>query len=90
MENHNKKNYFFDGFFWGALVGGGLVFFLGTEKGKKLMKLITEEGMNGATKLEEIFQTYKGVYHDEEEENEERPHRKKRFFKGLPKRINSR
>jgi len=82
-----KSNNFLDGFFWGALIGGGAIFFLGTEKGKKLLKIFTQEGTTGASKLEEIFQTYKGIYKGEEE-HENTPPRKKNFFKGLPRKHN--
>ena len=42
MENNNHKSggNFFSGFLLGALVGAGLVFLFGTEKGKKVLKAI--------------------------------------------------
>ena len=43
--NNNHSNKFFDGFLWGAIIGGGLVFFLSTKKGKKLLETITKEGV---------------------------------------------
>ena len=39
------SNRFVDGLLWGALIGGAAVFLLGTKKGNKLLKIITEEGM---------------------------------------------
>lgn len=46
MENNNNKpnNNFFSGLLLGALIGAALVFLLGTEKGKKILKAISEEG----------------------------------------------
>lgn len=35
---------FSDGLILGILLGGAIVFLLGTEKGKKVLKLLTEEG----------------------------------------------
>ena len=43
-NNHGR---FTDGFLLGALVGGFAVFLLGTHKGKKLLKAITDEGFEG-------------------------------------------
>ena len=36
---------------WGAIIGGGLVFILGTKKGKKILKMITEEGVEGLSEI---------------------------------------
>lgn len=49
--NNNHGNRFFDGFLWGAMIGGGLVFLLGTKKGKKILKMITEEGVEGLSEI---------------------------------------
>ncbi len=49
--NNNHNNKFFDGFLWGAIIGGGLVFILGTKKGKKILKMITEEGVEGLSEI---------------------------------------
>lgn len=35
---------FSDGLILGILIGGAIVFLLGTEKGKKVLKLLTDEG----------------------------------------------
>ncbi len=51
MNNSGNGNRFFDGFLWGAIIGGGLVFLLGTKKGKKLLKTISEEGVEGLSEL---------------------------------------
>ena|SRR3989344_3302812 len=49
--NNNHGNKFFDGLLWGAILGGGLVFLLGTKKGKKILKMITEEGVEGLSEI---------------------------------------
>ena len=51
----NNGNGFGSGFFLGALLGGAAVFLLGTKKGKKLLKSITEEGIESVSDLEEFF-----------------------------------
>ena len=66
--NNNHNNKFFDGFLWGAIIGGGLVFLLGTKKGKKILKMITEEGVGG---LSEILQAQMDEGDLEEEEEME-------------------
>jgi len=39
-----RGNNFFSGFLLGALIGAAAVFLLGTKKGKKILKAISEEG----------------------------------------------
>lgn len=56
MNNNNSK--FRDGFLLGAVLGGILVFALGTEKGRKLVKVITEEGMDGFDNVLREFEDY--------------------------------
>jgi len=36
MEGHSNR--FFNGFLIGALIGGGVVFLVGTKKGRRLLK----------------------------------------------------
>ena len=67
--NNNHSNKFFDGFLWGAIIGGGLVFFLSTKKGKKLLKTITEEGVEGLSEILEA-QMDGGDLEDEEQIDE--------------------
>lgn len=47
---------FSDGFLLGALVGGAAVFLLGTKKGNKILKAVTEEGLDGLTEIIENFE----------------------------------
>lgn len=70
--NNNHNNKFFDGFLWGAIIGGGLVFILGTKKGKKILKMITEEGVEGLSEILEAQMDEGDSEEDGEEiENEE-------------------
>lgn len=105
MENDNRSsgNNFFSGFLLGALVGAAIVFLLGTKKGKKILKAISEEGSENITNLlnkidksvdlqEEVFEEDDDVILSENtsaEENvvKEKP-KVKRFFRGISKRAN--
>ncbi len=55
-ENHHHGNGFMNGFLLGAIIGAAVVFFLFTEKGKKLLKTITEEGIEGFADLKDLVQ----------------------------------
>ncbi|MBI2031472.1 MAG: hypothetical protein HYT08_02545 [Candidatus Levybacteria bacterium] len=66
MNNNSGGSRFFDGFLWGLIIGGGLMFLLGTKKGKKFLKMISEEGIGNISELLK-------EQADEEEEYEEEP-----------------
>ncbi len=70
MENNNSGNKFFSGFLWGAIIGGGLVFLLSTKKGKKLLQLISDKGLEGLSGLISDNEIMDDEY-DEDEELEE-------------------
>lgn len=42
---------FSNGFLLGLVIGGGLVFLLGTTTGKKILKTVSEEGLEGLTQF---------------------------------------
>lgn len=63
MNNDNK---FFNGFLLGAIVGGVAVFLLGTKTGKNLLKIVSEQGLEGFTNL---LEEYDLASIEEEEEN---------------------
>lgn len=44
MQNTNHDNKFFSGFLLGLIVGSAVVFLLATKTGKKILKLVSEEG----------------------------------------------
>ncbi len=62
MEKNNTHHHadsnsgFINGFLWGIVIGGCIVFLLGTKKGKKLLKLITEEGLDSLASIEEAVE----------------------------------
>lgn len=47
---------FSDGFLLGALIGGAAVFLLGTKKGNKVLKAISEEGLSGLNNIMDDFE----------------------------------
>jgi len=60
--NNNNGSKFFDGFLWGAIIGGAVVYFLSTKGGKKILKALTEEGLgNLADLMEEGVEEYEEV-----------------------------
>lgn len=59
MMNNNGNNSgggFLNGLILGVILGGGAVFLFGTKKGKKLLKTITEEGLDGIADLEDFIE----------------------------------
>jgi hypothetical protein len=103
MNNDRSSNNFPGSFLFGVLIGAAIVFLLGTKKGKKILKTISEEGIGNlnnllekadkATNLDEIY---------EEEDDEVVPQTKiiavnkdidekpkiRRFFRGIPRHLN--
>lgn len=55
MNNNPNNSGFLNGFLLGALIGGGLVFLLGTKKGKRLLKTLTSEGLEGVSELTDLI-----------------------------------
>jgi gas vesicle protein len=56
MNNQNHHNsHFFDGFLLGIAVGAAAVFLFGTKPGKNLLKIISEQGIDGLTNLMEEY-----------------------------------
>ena len=89
----NNDNRFFNGFLLGLFAGGAAVFLLGTRTGRNLVKIVSEQGLEGLT---DLLEEYDLVELEEEQEDnnnghlkttpsaqeppqEEKP--KKRFFK---------
>jgi len=91
MEQKNN-NHFLDGLFWGVVLGGTAVFLLGTKKGREISKMLKEEGLIKAAKIEDLFESYQESMEDNEEDVNKSSSKdtvdkpRKRFFKGLPKR----
>jgi len=59
MQNNNSRHHeskFFNGFLLGLIVGGAIVFLLATKKGKRILKLISEEGLDNLTNILENYE----------------------------------
>jgi gas vesicle protein len=52
---NNNNSHFTTGLLLGLILGGGAVFLLGTRTGKNLLKIISEQGMDGLTDLLEEY-----------------------------------
>lgn len=102
MDNNSNKsgNNFLSGFLLGALIGGAIVFLLGTKKGKRILKTISEEGAENISSI--LDKMDKADLQDELSEDdsisdenlssketvvEDKP-KTKRFFRGISKRVN--
>ena len=64
-HHHGHSGGFSNGFLLGAIVGGGLVFLLGTKKGKQVLKTLTENGFEGVSELRDLLQDEDDVIADE-------------------------
>ena len=53
MGNHGR---FSDGMLLGMLIGGAAVFLLGTKRGNKILKTITEDGLAGLSEVAKEFE----------------------------------
>lgn len=49
--NDQSSGKFFNGFLLGAALGAGVIFLLGTEKGKKMVRALTDEGFSGLANI---------------------------------------
>jgi hypothetical protein len=102
MNNNDKAgNNSSGGFLLGVLVGAAIVFLLGTEKGKRILKIISEKGVNNISNmleeagrsagLDEIAEEESEVSLEENlttKENAEDKPKVKRFFRGISRHLN--
>lgn len=92
-EEKNNSSNFFSGFLLGVVVGAAVVFLLGTKKGKRLLKAISEEGLGNISNiLEEVDETQRKNFAPKRkiilrEAAEEKP-RVRRFFRGISRHVN--
>lgn len=101
-SSSNSNNGFFSGFLLGAIVGAAVVFLLGTKKGKRIWKAISEERignisntLEGANKIEDSDEIYGEESEDivpkrefaVKEKDIEKP-KVRRFFRGISRRVN--
>lgn len=68
MNNDSK---FSTGFLLGLIIGGGAVFLLGTRTGKNLLKIVSEQGLDGLISVLEDYDL--GDLEEYEEEVGEEP-----------------
>lgn len=78
MDNNNQNglrqgNNFLSVFLLGFLIGAVVVFLFGTEKGKKLLKVISEKGEKGISNLLEDMDSSLDLDGIESQEEEVRP-----------------
>lgn len=87
----HKGGHFSSGFILGTIVGAAIVFLLATEKGKKVLKVISDEGLKNLSdlieesELEEDEILEEVVEEPKDLENSESPKPKKRFFRRVRK-----
>jgi hypothetical protein len=99
MNNDTNKSggNFLSAFIIGALVGAAVVFFLGTKRGKKILKVISEKGMDNVSDilkkaeetmdLDEVSEEISADKKNIKENVEEKP-RIRRLFKGISRHTN--
>lgn len=82
--NNNNDNKFSHGFLLGLIIGGGAVFLLGTKTGRNIVKIVSEQGLDGIVSLLEEYdiasieeeEEKPTSYEDEEEEVKTNGHAK--------------
>lgn len=68
--NDHHSNRFFDGLILGIVIGAAAVFLFGTKSGKNLLKILSEQGVDGIKDLIEEYnlETEGDDFEDESEE----------------------
>lgn len=91
--NDHHNNHFSSGFVLGLVIGAAAVFLLGTKTGKNLLKIVSEQGLDGIANLLEEYDLSDLEEEDDEYQTEEpqtgevpnsnghKPQLKKRFFR---------
>ncbi len=71
METNKKQSggKFISGFFWGAVIGAGVVVFLKTQKGKDILKKFSDEGLDQLSQLTNMDEM---IEEEEEEQGNQR------------------
>lgn len=90
MENNNSGNKFFNGFLLGVVVGALAFFLLGTQRGKRILKSISQDKFDDLSKLFQEKEKENNVseFMDDEDVDDELPAVYKkpkvvRFFRGI-------
>lgn len=58
--NSHSGNGFASGLLWGLIIGGALALLFSTKKGRKILKAITEGGLEGVADLEDLLEEVSG------------------------------
>lgn len=67
MNNHEHKGGgFLNGFLWGLLIGGGLALLFTTKKGRKIIRTVTEGGLESIAEVEDLIEDLEGKEDAEE------------------------
>lgn len=69
MNNHDSK--FLNGLLLGAIIGGAGVFLFGTRTGRNLVKIVSEQGLDGLADLLEEYDLFSLAEIEDEDENKE-------------------
>lgn len=65
-----SDNKFSNGFLLGLIVGGGAVFLLGTRTGKNLLKIVSEQGLDGIINILDEYDLSEIEQEEEEDRGE--------------------
>ena len=95
--NNNHDSKFSTGFLLGLLIGGGAIFLLGTRTGKNILKIMSDQGLDGIASLLEEYnfddlEEFEEVEYDEDadlkepEAGEEVVSKEKEEKKAAPKK----
>jgi len=72
----NNESRFSNGFILGLVIGGGLVFLLGTKTGKNITKIISDQGLDGLLNLLDEYDISNLEEEGDEEEFDSEPEEK--------------
>lgn len=91
MDNNNGGK-FLNGFILGVVIGVGATLLLSTKKGKKILRSISEEGLDGILERldgKEILNEEDDYDEEVVEKAEEKAAPPKRFFRGIDRKISA-
>lgn len=97
MSERNEHKSGSNAFLWGLIIGGLLVYLFTTKRGKKILKQLSEVGLEALDNISNVEGTDEYVDEDMEEVPNETPEetstnengdsRPRRFFKGVKRRV---
>ena len=84
MNNQSHNGHFFNGFMLGIVVGAAAVFLFGTKSGKNLLKILSEQGIDGIANMMDEYN-----FGEEEEDDPEIVEDVKEVKKDVQKEVDS-